>query len=888
MGSPGGQLAATRWLTGLGPWVLAFAGALGILGIAPIAGFGTHAVDANTPTTADFFAFDSVDHYIGQGDTVVVTDQTGDVAAGLAPGSAEHRSVWITVQHPDGRMWFLRFIAPYGQALEVGTYRNAGRGFEGDPELRISRSGSGCNQHDGTFVIHELAWGADGVPAAFAASFEHRCDSQFGAMVGRVRVNSELPIGALSLPHGSRSFVAIAGELSESRTYTIESSGELPVDVTSVVIGGPAADEYLLADECAGRTLLPGEQCSFEVAFAPLEDGERDGLLAIEHSAPLAELTLPLGGWGLIPTSLTARVVPDWVYFRPGIGIQVTTEPEFEGGEFECWLDGELSDKGGLGPGGVFCVRPRELGSHTYQVRFLGDVWHGPSSSPLMTFEASTVTTTHLSLETPFPANGRPVTVSAEVRASEDLLYPGGTVTVVDTTTGSTLGTFDIDAQRPSWELSPFLGTGSHHLVATYSGVPGILDGSTTSLEISVAPVLHSTYVAVTPNRVLDTRYGNGLSGTFHVGKPRTFQVTNRHPGDVALNVPAEAIAVTGNLTATGTGSDGWLTVTPTAESNPPTSTLNLRREDNRANGVTVPLGLEGTLSIVYNGAPVGADTHAIFDVTGYFVPGNSGATYVSLTPSRLLDSRFGNGLSGAFRTDQPRSFQVTNRNPGNAGLNVPATAIAVTGNVTVTGQSHAGWVSVTPLSDQKPSTSTLNFPIGDNRANGLTVPLGPGGRLYVVYNGAPAAATTHVLFDVTGYYLPGTSGARFVPLVPNRILDSRYANGFSGKLQTDRPRSFTAANRAANDPSRNVPTSAVAVTGNLTVTGQTRAGWLTVSPISSPRPPTSTLNFPVGDNRANGVTVALGSGSVAVVFNGARTSDTTHAIFDVTGYFEP
>ena len=55
------------------------------------------------------------------------------------------------------------------------------------------------------------------------------------------------------------------------------------------------------------------------------------------------------------------------------------------------------------------------------------------------------------------------------------------------------------------------------------------------------------------------------------------------------------------------------------------------------------------------------------------------------------------------------------------------------------------------------------------------------------------------------------------------------------------------------------IPTNAVAVTGNLTVTGQTKAGYIVLAPAAGGA--TSTLNFPVGDTRANGVTVALGSG---------------------------
>ena len=89
------------------------------------------------------------------------------------------------------------------------------------------------------------------------------------------------------------------------------------------------------------------------------------------------------------------------------------------------------------------------------------------------------------------------------------------------------------------------------------------------------------------------------------------------------------------------------------------------------------------------------------------------------------------------------------------------------------------------------PTSSTLNFPLGDNRANGVTVALGAGGRLSATYV-AVGGATTHLIFDVTGYFVPGASGASFVPLTPARLLDTRVANGLSG--------TFSAACRA---PSR-------------------------------------------------------------------------------------
>ena len=45
----------------------------------------------------------------------------------------------------------------------------------------------------------------------------------------------------------------------------------------------------------------------------------------------------------------------------------------------------------------------------------------------------------------------------------------------------------------------------------------------------------------------------------------------------------------------------------------------------------------------------------------------------------------------------------------------------------------------------------------------------------------ATAGAHTHVILDVTGYFVPGTAGLRFVPLNPGRIMDTRPGAVLSG-----------------------------------------------------------------------------------------------------------
>ena len=131
----------------------------------------------------------------------------------------------------------------------------------------------------------------------------------------------------------------------------------------------------------------------------------------------------------------------------------------------------------------------------------------------------------------------------------------------------------------------------------------------------------------------------------------------------------------------------------------------------------------------------------------GYHVPALVATTYVALAPARLLDSRVGTGLAGPFSDGVPRTFQVTGRG------GVPANAVAVTGNLTVTGQTRAGYVFLGPHPTPVPGTSTLNFPLADSRANGVTVALAGDGTLSATY--AAAGGSTQLLFDVTGYFVP-------------------------------------------------------------------------------------------------------------------------------------
>jgi PKD repeat protein len=418
--------------------------------------------------------------------------------------------------------------------------------------------------------------------------------------------------------------------------------------------------------------------------------------------------------------------------------------------------------------------------------------------------------------------------------------------------------------KNPSHTYNP----GDYTVSLTVANIAGT-DSVTKTNYIHVTVPPGATFTALTPTRFLDTRVGTGLSGKFVASVPRAFQVAGQH------GVPANAIAITGNLTVVGQKAAGYVFLGPSAPVDPTSSTLNFPKGDVRANAVSVSLNGTGKLEAVYKAGP-GKTTDLILDVTGYYVEGTSDATYTAIAPTRFLDTRVGKGLNGKFSANTPRNNLLV------AGVGgVPANAIAVSGNLTVTGQTKAGYVSLGPSVTSSPTSSTINFPTGVALANAVTVPLSGSGYLGAVYK-AGAGATTDLVLDITGYYTNDTSGAKYFPLSPTRLLDSRIGTGLSGKFSSSSPRNFQISSGSGA-----VPTAAVAITGNLTVTRQTKAGYVFLGPTAPTNPTSSTLNFPKGDTRANAVSVALsGSGGLGAVYK-ASPGATTDLILDVTGYFQ-
>ncbi len=242
-----------------------------------------------------------------------------------------------------------------------------------------------------------------------------------------------------------------------------------------------------------------------------------------------------------------------------------------------------------------------------------------------------------------------------------------------------------------------------------------------------------------------------------------------------------------------------------------------------------------------------------------------SAGTYVPLPPQRALDTRHGSAL-GARST-------LALRVAGSG--QVPANAVAVVMNVTVTDAAAGGFVTVYPSGQAAPATSNLNHTAGQTIPDLVTVQVGAGGGVSFL-NGS--GGSVDLVADVTGYYVPDTTGAVYTGLDPVRALDTR-----SGTPGTLAARGTTTLDLCARS---GLPAKATAAALNVTVTGPGTSGFVSVYPHGQAWPGTSSLNFTAGETIANMVDASLGSGCSVDFFNGSNAP--VDVVVDTMGYFTP
>jgi hypothetical protein len=408
-------------------------------------------------------------------------------------------------------------------------------------------------------------------------------------------------------------------------------------------------------------------------------------------------------------------------------------------------------------------------------------------------------------------------------------------------------------ARAMAWQAQDAAGNRQGMTIAEFREVGG--PGMGGCPPRGVVATVPGSLIPVTPFRALDTRDGAA------VGRDSTvsFQVAGVN------GIPPEVSAVVFNLTVAEAKSFGFVTAYASGTDKPDASNLNFNAGQIVANAVTVPVGADGKVTL-FNRSD--GPTQLLADVSGYYLPGTPTAAgaFASLAPSRFLDTRTG----PAVGADSSTSFQV-------AGVNgVPESVSAVVFNLTVAEAKSYGFVTAYPSGTDKPNSSNVNFNAGQIVPNAVTVPVGTDGKV-TLFNRSDQP--THLLADVSGYYLSGTPTAAgtFQAVTPKRFLDTRETAAAAAKDAT-----ISFAVGGANG----IPVGVSAVVFNLTVAEAKSFGFVTAFASGTGRPTVSNLNFNIGQIVPNSVTVPVGSDGRVNLYN--RSDDATHLVADVSGYFLP
>jgi hypothetical protein len=391
-------------------------------------------------------------------------------------------------------------------------------------------------------------------------------------------------------------------------------------------------------------------------------------------------------------------------------------------------------------------------------------------------------------------------------------------------------------------------------------------------LPLSLVVPAVDVAVAATPSTVSCTAPSgpapsSSVVGGFHGVSPErlvdTRQALPVPPGcwlrvSVPASVPANAQALALTVTSDRAVAPGFLTVHGCGSTLPELSNVNVRPEGPTANLAVVAIDATRQVCIFSD-----RGTDLIVDLVGWFGPG--GSPFHEFAPRRAVDTRSPSlrppAVTGAPSVGQfveiPRDM-----------LGVPAEAVAVVVNLTVTQATGYGYLTAFPCGDDPPNTSNVNYNAGVDRANASIMALGPHGSLCVRLSESSA----HVVVDVNGWF-GGTTGIHYGART-QRIADSR--NGLGGWSGT-----FAPGETRTLSPEAQLPAgSRVAVLGVVSTVSST-AGFITVQPCGG-QAEVSNLNFVGGVDIANLAVVPLADDGTICVTSSART----HIVVDVFGGF--
>jgi hypothetical protein len=501
----------------------------------------------------------------------------------------------------------------------------------------------------------------------------------------------------------TQDFGDVAVYSAQQKTVTITASGSAVTfgTVPTIEAIGSAqdqADDYrVVSDTCTGTTVPQNSTCTVVVEFRPFAAGTRAANLSVPTTSPAETVLVGLTGVGIPNATGT--------YY----GLATPTR----------FLDTRTSGT----------KAPLAAGATT-SVQITGVAGIPSSGVSAVVINLTAVQTTSAGYFTVYPSDRTRPTASS-------INFPAGW-------TGANMVTVPVGAVDGKLRLYNYGGK-AHAIV-------DVLGWYAKNDTVRAAKGMGAQFLATDsgdPERIYDSRQDL----PFYSGDYIEFKDTWTTP-EAAAAVKAYAM----NITAVGATSSGVLTSwAGGAVTKPKASTVNYQKGVVAPNMAVVPAGHNSTTATDDYGPndtgfrienTGGGQVDIVVDITGYYVADDrSGMRFKPLAgsaPKRILDTRNGTGLTGAFGAKQAR--------------NAPATSVAtsdsiyVVGNTTGVKPTVGTYLTIWSGETSRPTSSNLNVNAGLVRAVSTYAPLSynssTGALTYGIYNNA---GSMHVLFDAAG-----------------------------------------------------------------------------------------------------------------------------------------
>ena len=405
------------------------------------------------------------------------------------------------------------------------------------------------------------------------------------------------------------------GVASPPITTMLLNSGQAPLNISTMT---PSANFAISANTCTG-TLAPQATCSISITFTPPSAGYFTGALTItDNDAIGTQQSLTMTGTGATGPQL--RIVPAVLNFgnqpinvasaAQTVTITSTgdTTVAFPANAVTSTADFILQGTtcGTSLPFGSSCTATVEFKPTTAQLPEMGTLLFSDNGNPQPIYmsgtgvEGTTASTTTLASSVNPAKAGQAVTFTATVKGpSGNTTVPTGTVTFLDGTAFTTLGTGTLNGSAQATYTTSTLSAGSHSITAGYGG-----DTNFSSSVSNVVPeVVNATTKAATTTAVASS------ANPAAVGAAVTFTATVAGPSG-NTTVPTGTVTFMDGTTTLGTG-----TLNGSAQATYSTSALSAG-----SHSITAVYGgdanfsgsTSGVLAQVINAATLAATTTAL------------------------------------------------------------------------------------------------------------------------------------------------------------------------------------------------------------------------------------------------------------------------------------